>query len=343
MQKLLVATLLTAAATAPALAAPGYKFTVLGDWSRIHDINNLGVGAGQGGECCDYVAQTYSAAGIAAVPLPSSIVSSGAWGINDHGTIVGTAGTSTWEERAFVYANGTYRDLGGLAGDSSTARAVNNAGSVLVTYGKPNDLAFGSYVWSEAGGMVDLGSLGGNYTWGSALNERGQVAGISSTEEGYGRVFRWTDGEMEDLGTFQSEFGYSVDGISEQGEVFGSRDEMHSSHAYIIRADGMVEDHSDLSRISYIDAGGRIYGTDQAGWGVIVEDGVKTSIAALTEGAAGWSFGTTAVNEAGQILATAHDGTDYRVVLLSPVPEPATYGMLLAGAAVLGWAGRRRR
>jgi probable HAF family extracellular repeat protein len=340
MRKLFVAALL-AAVTVSSHAAPGYTFSVVGPWSRVHDLNNLGTGAGQGGNCCNYFAQTYSAQGTSRVPLPPSTTSE-AFGINDHGTIVGSSGPSLSQNHAFVYANGTYRDLGGLTGLTSTAYAVNNAGSVLVTYEKPG-LLFGSYLWSERSGMVDVGTLGGDYTFAMALNERGQVAGITTQADGRGRVFRWTDGQMEDLGSFTSEFGFHVNGISERGDVFGARDELFSSHAFVIRADGTSEYHSDLSEISYIDASGRIYGTDQNGWGVVVENGVKTSIAALTVGATGWSFGTDVVNENGQILATAYNGSESYIVLLSPVPEPATYGMLLMGMAVLYRARQRRR
>ena len=93
-----------------------------------------------------------------------------------------------------------------------TAYAVNNAGLVRVTYSKANEASFGSYVWSDSGGKVDLGSLGGGY-----------------------------------------------------------------SHAFVIRADGTTEYYVDLSRISHIDADGRIYGLDRSGVGVIVENGVTTS------------------------------------------------------------------
>lgn len=342
MRKILMAAVL-AAATLPSLAATGYTFNVLGDWGSVHDINNVGVGVGNGGTCCDYIAQTYSSTGISPVPMPSTIVSSEAWSINDHGTIVGTAGTSTWEQRAFVYANGTYRDLSGLAGDGSIAFAVNNAGSVLVTYSKGDTFDHGSYVWTEAGGMVDMGTLGGDYTFATALNERGQVAGVSTTADGTLHAFRWTDGEMERLATFNPEFGFGISGISEDGHVFGRYNEMFSSHAFLIRADGTYESHADLAEISYVDATGRIYGVDQNWQGVIVEDGVKTSIAALVDGGEGWRFDVDAVNEAGQILATGYHGGNSHIVLLSPVPEPATYGMLVAGTAVLCWAGRRRR
>jgi len=80
----------------------------------VNDLNNLGVGVGEGGRCCQTFAQMYSTMGTSPLPLPSSIVTSAAYGINDYGTTVGSAPTSTWEERECVYANGTYRDLGGL-------------------------------------------------------------------------------------------------------------------------------------------------------------------------------------------------------------------------------------
>jgi len=146
---------------------------------------------------------------------------------------------------------------------------------VRVTYSKPNEASFGSYVWSDSGGKVDLGSLGGGY-----------------------------------------------------------------SHAFVIRADGTTEYHVDLSRISYIDADGRIYGLDHSGLGVTVENGVTTSIASLTGGAAGWQISPHAVNEAGQIMAfTRHDNKS-QLALLSPAPEPATYTMLCVSLGLICLARR---
>ena len=48
----------------------------------------------------------------------------------------------------------------------------------------------------------------------------------------------------------------------------------------------------------------------------------------------------TGINDRGQIIANASDGHAY---LLTPVPEPETYAMLLAGLSLMGLIVRRRR
>jgi probable HAF family extracellular repeat protein len=58
---------------------------------------------------------------------------------------------------------------------------------------------------------------------------------------------------------------------------------------------------------------------------------------------AGWSnIRVSAINDFGQIAGTGdHNGTR-RPFLLSPVPEPETYAMMLAGLSVLGFIHRRK-
>ena len=50
--------------------------------------------------------------------------------------------------------------------------------------------------------MTDLGTLGGAFSQGSAINAQGQVAGYADTASGSHHAFRWTaSGGMQDLGT----------------------------------------------------------------------------------------------------------------------------------------------
>ena len=49
--------------------------------------------------------------------------------------------------------------------------------------------------------------------------------------------------------------------------------------------------------------------------------------------------GATGINDRGQIITNASDGHSY---LLTPVPEPETYAMFLAGLGLMGFIARRR-
>lgn len=50
----------------------------------------------------------------------------------------------------------------------------------------------------------------------------------------------------------------------------------------------------------------------------------------------------SAINDLGQIVGFGLFGNQERAFLLTPVPEPGTYALLLAGCASLGWSARRR-
>jgi probable HAF family extracellular repeat protein len=67
---------------------------------------------------------------------------------------------------------------------------------------------------------IDLGTLGGNPGRAWAINEAGQVVGVSGTASGWTHAFLW-DGTMTDLGTMG---GHQSDAraINQAGQVVGS-------------------------------------------------------------------------------------------------------------------------
>ncbi|QCP14650.1 PEP-CTERM sorting domain-containing protein [Pseudoduganella umbonata] len=147
---------------------------------------------------------------------------------------------------------------------------------------------------------------------------------------------------MTSFGGLGSTFG-GVNGISELGHVFGTSADLFSSHAWVIR-DGSAESYSDLARILYIDTAGRIYGLDQQWQAAIVEGGTITRVGDLIDGASGWTFWMDAANERGDILTSAcYAGNCDYTVMLTAVPEPSTYAMLLLGGLALYGHARRRR
>ena len=121
-------------------------------------------------------------------------------------------------------------DLGVLGGPftQSTAVAVNARGAVVGnSYSMDGGEAHG-FMWTASGGLIDVGSLGGN-TYVSALNKRGQVVGSSDLPESSGPrardAFVWTraDGTI-DLGTLPGGH-YRISGataVSARGDVVGA-------------------------------------------------------------------------------------------------------------------------
>src|SRR5436309_5427441 len=116
-------------------------------------------------------------------------------------------------------------DLGTLGGNESYANFINDRGQI--TGGALNaipdpftsELFIGAtqvhaFLW-EHGAMQDLGTLGGPDSSGYYLNERGEIAGQSFTNDVPNETtgiptldpFLWRNGRMLDLGSFGGTFG----------------------------------------------------------------------------------------------------------------------------------------
>lgn len=70
--------------------------------------------------------------------------------------------------------------------------------------------------------IVDLGTLGGDESYATAINERGWVVGYSGAADGRFHAFLWRNGVMEDLGT--AGFDSVAQDINDKGQVAGFRE-----------------------------------------------------------------------------------------------------------------------
>ena len=91
--------------------------------------------------------------------------------------------------------------------------------------------------------IEDLGSFGGHYLVGMAINANGDVAGTGEMPDGTYHAFRWTRaGGLEDLGANGGWFAQAF-GINDNGDVVGVYlDEWSNSHGFIAPRGGVMQD-----------------------------------------------------------------------------------------------------
>ena len=133
------------------------------------------------------------------------------YAINDAGQIVGYPPSFLWQNGVMTYLT---LGLGGL-------RDINNLGQIAGST-QPAGSYTRAAVW-DGEQVIDLGTLGGQYSWAQALNDSMQVVGRSERAPGGDRLFfdfLWQDGVMTDLSELAGAFlgSFSVD-INNCGEV----------------------------------------------------------------------------------------------------------------------------
>jgi probable HAF family extracellular repeat protein len=204
--------------------------------------------------------------------------------INNRGQVVGASqntipdpfGYGGVQLRAFLWQNRAMQDLGTLgAGNDAVASLTNERGQVVgwsYTNSTPNPSTGiptqDPYLWAN-GTMLDLGSLGGTVGAPNALNNRGEVAGLSNlVGDTTTHPFLWTKAEgMKDLGTFGGTFGEAT---------------------WINDAGGVI--------------GGATLSGDQVIHAFLWKDGVKTDLGTLEGDPSSFAFG---LNSKGQVVGNS--------------------------------------
>ena len=141
--------------------------------------------------------------------------------------------------------------LGNDHWETTIAMALNDSGQVV---GWGNTAATGTqhaFSWTRSGGIVDLGSLGGDYSQAFAVSNSGAVVGASSTADGSGHAFLWTQQSgMVDVGV-----GVAL-AVNDRGQVVG----------YSVTTDGQVHAFSWTRTGGMIDLGpGQALGVNDRG------------------------------------------------------------------------------
>jgi len=249
-----------------------------------------------------------------------------AYDISDTDIIVGVDGGNSqpcmWQEGVK-----TYLPLSEGATDGY-AYGVNDAGDVVgQVQGRP---AF----WHE-GELTILP----HETWGGTaydINNNGVIVGGIGTIYADQHAHKWVDGVAVDLDPehWMGEH-HSALALNDAGTIVGRDDESRIAHDWTQTLSLPGTEASALGLNEFND----VVGVSN-GLAVLWQDGVRHELQDLLET---WQeMGTYSVaediNDSGQIVGWYNDGSDH-AFMLTPVPEPATVGLLMAGA----WAMLRRR
>lgn len=249
--------------------------------------------------------------------------------------------TTLLNGRAVVNVGGRNIDLGTLGGKNSWINygGINDRGDAVgmaeTAVPDPNGedmcgfhtkLTCRPFFWRD-GRMTALPTLGGNNGQASAINNRGQIVGLSETTapdpscpQGKTAVTQlpvlWEKGEAHALPTLAGEPDGFVQGINDQGQAVGSTGTCTNIQGHaVLWKDGTVIQLPDIGR-----AGGDAYAINDHGQvaGFVPTPDGSTIVATLWQNGGVTNLGilpgdhaafATGVNNRGQVVGSTFDST----------------------------------
>lgn len=166
-----------------------------------------------------------------------------AWGINNHGHVVGQSEITTGSQYAFLHDGVRMNNLGTLGGEYSLAYAVNDSGQVV---GESMDFFEQTHacLW-EKGKRYNIGDqIPGFGSGASDINKHGFIVGWSQEGEGV-YAFLFKDGITTDVGHLGSGFSWA-NALNDLNQVVGvSENSEFLTRAFLYR-DGVIRDLGTL-------------------------------------------------------------------------------------------------
>lgn len=209
-----------------------------------------------------------------------------------------------------------------------------------------------TYVGSIGGSIADIGTLGGEFTLATDINEVGQTVGVSQTGAtpiqinngaSVEEAFIYYNDNMRGLGTLGGLSSYAA-AINDFGQVAGESSTTQGySHAFLYSSQLGMQDIGTPNFASYaldLNNSSWVVGVELDGFGkmqAFVFDesrGMRRLIDLISPGTE-WSelSQATSINNLGQIVGIGLYQGETRAFLLNPTPEPTTY-LLFCSALV---------
>jgi probable HAF family extracellular repeat protein len=298
------------------------------DLGTLGGSNSYALAINSSGQVAGYSEVSGDAAAHAAVWNRSTATDLGTLGgtssyatsINNSGQVAGYSATMRGDQHATMWNGPTATDMAAnqVGFSPSQGLAINNAGQVAGAASSYPQVGGHAVIWNGTN-TTNLETLGGHFSWGSAINDLGQVAGYS---DGTGHATLWNGTKATDLGTLLGTVGSSALAINNKGQVVG-----YSGDSGIFRILGGGNTRATLwtstkatDLNSFLDPA-----LVNEGWLLTSANGINDN---------GWIVGDASNSRLG-ISNTAF--------LLAPIPEPTSYAMLLSGLGLLGLFIRRRK
>ena len=259
-------------------------------------------------------------------------------GVNNGGTVAGSAQSGTSETRPFIWTlAGGKTDIGGAG--AAAAYDINETNQVVGQW-EISPLQDRAFVWTQATGRQIITATWGTPIAAYGINNAGDIVGTAETSLGEAHAFIRTGGVTNEIGTLggSNSFAYEV---NESGVVVGyanipSSGASRPFHAFRWSSASGIQDLGTLGgarSIAYgVNASGQVVGYSEVAGGAQhaflwsddnlsgAPDAGEMKDLNTVVPVAGWTFEEArAINDRGQIVATAVDGSGLRhAFLLTP-------------------------
>jgi uncharacterized membrane protein len=291
------------------------------------------------------------------LPRPNGALgNSSAVGVNNAGFVVGNANfPGITGAHAALWSGTKATDLGAFGGHMSFARRINDAGEAVGVFIGP--AVESAFRWNGSA-MIPLANLGGIASSARDINQSGQVVGYTTTKGEHRRATIWNGSTPTELAPLSLGDSEAV-GINDFGLVVGqsSSAEYPWSRVTLWNGTTALTLENLVGKIGYaaaINNLGQVVGRSSilGGGGferaTIWSGSTVTDLNSFLDGSlvsAGWILTSASdINDSGSIVGNAVNAItgEQRGYILSAVPEPQIYALMLAGLGLIVGVARRR-